>query len=153
MPSFENDEQVIAHYKKVILPLEVLVQIANKSSPNSKIDITINVKGLTISGSLVALKEYFTHTKNIILESVRQNQNNDPETFESMKDILDKTEAVFTSSGEKVNEALVNSYVCIKDPRYQYRVNEYMQILDLFWIGKLESVDGFMIGSPPEDTV
>jgi hypothetical protein len=45
MAEFQNDEEKISHYKKVILPLETLVQVVNVSSPDTKMAITVNLKG------------------------------------------------------------------------------------------------------------
>ena len=46
---------------------------------------------------------------------------------------------------------LVNSYVCIKNPSYHiYAIDgkDKYTIEGSFWIGKIESVDGFTIGMP-----
>ena len=44
--------------------------------------ITINVKGITISGYLVALDEFHEYTSDTILENVRK--VSDAETFQNM---------------------------------------------------------------------
>jgi hypothetical protein len=41
----QKDERVVSHYRRVILPLETLVQITNESALDTKMAITINVKG------------------------------------------------------------------------------------------------------------
>ena len=81
MPDLKNTEEIISHYKKVILPLESLVKVANAST-GSKMSITINVKGITISGYLVALDEFHEYTSDTILENVRK--VSDAETFQNM---------------------------------------------------------------------
>jgi hypothetical protein len=137
MPEFQNPEQKILHYKKVIYPLETLVKIVNVTI-RSKIAITINVKGSMISGFLVALKEFDEYTSNTIMESIEQTSNE--ETFRSMGDIIREMQKEYTN--EELQD-LVNSYVCIKNPTF-HGIND--QPVSAFWIGKLESVDGFMIG-------
>lgn len=147
MAEFQNDEEKISHYKKVILPLETLVQVVNVSSPDTKMAITVNVKGLIISGFLVPLEEFYEHTTNMILENLRQ--HSDQETFNEMRNVMAKSKAIFTDSGEIVNKALVNSYVCIKGPKYHAtNSEENLQMPDEYWMGKIGSVDGFMIGMP-----
>jgi hypothetical protein len=81
LPDLKNTEEIISHYKKVILPLESLVKVANAST-GSKMSITINVKGITISGYLVALDEFHEYTSDTILENVRK--VSDAETFQNM---------------------------------------------------------------------
>jgi hypothetical protein len=96
MAEFQNDEEKISHYKKVILPLETLVQVVNVSSPDTKMAITVNVKGLIISGFLVPLEEFYEQTTNMILENLRQ--HSDQETFNEMRNVMAKSKAIFTDS-------------------------------------------------------
>ncbi len=73
MPDLKNTEEIISHYKKVIFPFESLVKVANASTGSKmSITITINVKGITISGYLVALDEFHEYTSDTILENVRK---------------------------------------------------------------------------------
>jgi hypothetical protein len=50
MSDFQNKEEIVSHYKKVILPFETLIKVANaaysRDDANTKIPITISVKGL-----------------------------------------------------------------------------------------------------------
>jgi hypothetical protein len=83
----------------------------------------------------------------MILENLRQ--HSDQETFNEMRNVMAKSKAIFTDSGEIVNKALVNSYVCIKGPKYHAaNSEENLQMPDEYWMGKIGSVDGFMIGMP-----
>jgi hypothetical protein len=47
----EEDQKQLSHYKKVIFPLETQVRLVNRLT-NSKIDVTLNVKGTMVSGSM-----------------------------------------------------------------------------------------------------
>ena len=145
MPDLKNTEEIISHYKKVILPLESLVKVANAST-GSKMSITINVKGITISGYLVALDEFHEYTSDTILENVRK--VSDADTFQNMQTIMNAMKDMYAKPELR---DLVNSYVCIKNPSYHiYAIDgkDKYTIEGSFWIGKIESVDGFTIGMP-----
>lgn len=145
MPDLKNTEEIISHYKKVIFPLESLVKVANGST-GSKMSITINVKGITISGYLVALDEFHEYTSDTILENVRK--VSDAETFQNMQTIMNAMKDMYAKPELR---DLVNSYVCIKNPSYHiYAIDgkDKYTIEGSFWIGKIESVDGFTIGMP-----
>jgi hypothetical protein len=129
----------------VIFPLESLVKVANAST-GSKMSITINVKGITISGYLVALDEFHEYTSDTILENVRK--VSDAETFQNMQTIMNAMKDMYAKPELR---DLVNSYVCIKNPSYHiYAIDgkDKYTIEGSFWIGKIESVDGFTIGMP-----
>jgi hypothetical protein len=145
LSDLKNTEEIISHYKKVIFPLESLVKVANAST-GSKMSITINVKGITISGYLVALDEFHEYTSDTILENVRK--VSDAETFQNMQTIMNAMKDMYA---EPELRDLVNSYVCIKNPSYHiYAIDgkDKYTIEGSFWIGKIESVDGFTIGMP-----
>jgi hypothetical protein len=145
LPDLKNTEEIISHYKKVIFPLESLVKVANGST-GSKMSITINVKGITISGYLVALDEFHEYTSDTILENVRK--VSDAETFQNMQTIMNAMKDMYVKPELR---DLVNSYVCIKNPSYHiYAIDgkDKYTIEGSFWIGKIESVDGFTIGMP-----
>jgi hypothetical protein len=145
LSDLKNTEEIISHYKKVIFPLESLVKVANGST-GSKMSITINVKGITISGYLVALDEFHEYTSDTILENVRK--VSDAETFQNMQTIMNAMKDMYAKPELR---DLVNSYVCIKNPSYHiYAIDgkDKYTIEGSFWIGKIESVDGFTIGMP-----
>jgi hypothetical protein len=133
LSDLKNTEEIISHYKKVIFPLESLVKVANAST-GSKMSITINVKGITISGYLVALDEFHEYTSDTILENVRK--VSDAETFQNMQTIMNAMKDMYAKPELR---DLVNSYVCIKNPSYHiYAIDgkDKYTIEGSFWIGK-----------------
>lgn len=138
MPDIQNSEQMIPNYKKVIHPLEVLVSIVNSTTPSSKFSITINLKGTMISGDLVSLREFHDHISYTLMAG--SEDETDPEAVRGMRDIVNAMKGLYENPGFK---DLVNSYVCIKNPKFL--LGSITLPLDgHFWIGKIESVDGFM---------
>lgn len=141
MPEFQNNEQIISHYKKVILPLESLVKVAN-ITVGIKITVTINVNGTMIIGDVVPLREFHEHTSKLMMRSVER--GNDPDTIQNMRGVMKAMERMYST--EELQD-LIDSYVCIRNPTF-FVNGETQSDKDMFWIGKIESVDGFMIGRP-----
>ena len=69
-----------------------------------------------------------------------------------MRDIVNAMKGLYESPGLK---DLVNSYVCIKNPKFI--LGSITLPLDgQFWIGKIESIDGFMnlsLSPPPSSSI
>jgi hypothetical protein len=146
MPEFQNDEQIISYYKKVLLPLESINKIVNKTV-NSSFSITLNVKGTMITGLLVALREYRQYASDLLLAGAEE--KTDPETIRELRNVLKLMDDIYDNPGL---DDLVNSYVCIKSPEF---IMEGTRLIynGHFWLGKMDSVDGLMhieMGSPHE---
>ncbi|WP_316572706.1 gas vesicle accessory protein GvpU [Neobacillus sp. YIM B06451] len=112
--------------------LEVFVQAANKHNYN--LDITLNVKGAVITGTLVSAKEYF--------ESLSQ-------AFEDGGDIAEKLGEMLINAGEAADSEahdtanfihLTNTRVYCGDSKSTPSKGEFL------WRGKLSEVDGFFLG-------
>ena len=148
MSDIQTPEQMISYYKKVIHPLEVLVSIVNSTTPISKFSITINLKGTMISGALVSLREF--HISYTLMAG--SEDETDPEAVRGMRHIVNAMKGLYETPGLR---DLVNSYVCIKNPKFL--LGSITLPLDgHFWIGKIESVDGFMnlsLSPPPSLSV
>ena len=137
MPNFENDEQIISYYKRVLLPLESLNKIVNKTE-NSSFSITINVKGTMITGILVGLKQYREYSSDLLV--VGAEGQTDPDAIKELRDILKIMDDIYDSPGL---DDLVNSYICKKNPEFIMEGTR-LTYNGHFWIGKIDSVDGLM---------
>jgi hypothetical protein len=108
----QSDDDLVSHYKKVLRPLETLVQMVNGKG-NDKFAVTLTIKGIIISGSLVSLLEFHEDTSNKILQSTRRISGQ--ESFEEMKLIMDAAKKTYQPK-DLQNWDVYNSYVCIKNP-------------------------------------
>jgi hypothetical protein len=141
MPGLPPDE-FKKYYQKVLHSLHALVQKANAST-GSKIPVTISVKGIIISGQLVSLKEFHDGVTDIMWDAMEDSENKE-ESIRDMRDIVQKMKGVYE------NEDfwdLVNSYICIRDPYFVLGGGGWLESPNQFWVGKIESGDGFMVGS------
>jgi hypothetical protein len=140
VPQF-TPEEFNAYYQKFLHPLHVLVQVANVSV-NSKISVTINVKGIFISGYLVALKDFHNYISDTMIGSMEDAPNED-DVIRDMRNVVKSMEVLYNDPNFK---DLVSSYICIKDPQFVLGGGGSLAVPGQFWVGRLESVDGFMLG-------
>lgn len=138
-------EEFKGYYEKVLHPLHILVRFANAST--SKMSVTISVKGIIISGELVSLREFHDGMTDLMFNSLEESGNKDEDT-KSIRDIVQQMNVY----EDKEYQDLVNSYVCIKDPLYIMGGGSRLKSPKQFWVGKIESVDGFMVGTMQQQT-
>ncbi|MGM0830840.1 MAG: gas vesicle accessory protein GvpU [Bacillota bacterium] len=116
--------------------LEFFVQASNKH--DFSLDITLNVNGAVITGTLVSAKEYFDSLS---------------ETFEDGSEVAQKLSEELARAGESVDENqraeahfihLKNTKVYCGDSKPTPSKGKIM------WRGKLSEVDGFFLGKISE---
>jgi len=128
------------HYKHTILSLEALVRVVSTARANSKISITLNVHGSVISGDLVSSADFHKYLESTLLENLQEKE--DPTVYQPLKAGL---EALVKVSIMNVEGDLNLQYVCVKDAKIY--LSHIHTASAPFWIGKIESVDGFSLGS------
>ncbi len=116
--------------------LEFFVQASNKH--DFSLDITLNVKGAVITGTMVSAKEYFNELS---------------ETFEDGSDVAQKLSDELAKAGEAVEENtsadahfihLKNTKVYCGDSKATPSKGK------ILWRGKLSEIDGFFLGKISE---
>lgn len=125
---------------KIIRLLEVLNNVINESSGESSFGVTLDVHGVTISGLLISRRRYYDEMYKAILQSNPSAQEWGF-LFEEMKKQLPQNDEEW-----EVATQIGLIYVCLKDAKYVMGANLIpAQGLGL-WMGKIDSIDGFMLG-------
>ncbi|KAF0816773.1 MULTISPECIES: gas vesicle accessory protein GvpU [unclassified Cytobacillus] len=112
--------------------LEFFVHAANKH--DFSLDITLNVKGAVITGTLVSAKEYF---------------NTLSQTFEDGNDVAQKVSEQLEIAGEAAqsNDDSEINFIHMKETKvYCGDSKPTPSKGDILWRGKLSEVDGFFLG-------
>ena len=116
--------------------LEFFVQASNKHA--FSLDITLNVKGAVITGTLVSAKEYFNELS---------------ETFEDGSDVAQKLSEELTKAGEAVDESSMAEahYIHLKNTKVYCGDSKATPSRGkVLWRGKLSEIDGFFLGKISE---
>jgi hypothetical protein len=135
-----DNEKILGRYKKIILAFESLVRIVTVGKSDSSVSITINLQGTLISGELVSIENFHNNMKTLMLGNL--DQKNNPEVYEPIRDAMQVLE---TAKIIDENNDFNFDYFCIKDAKIY--LPGFERIVIPFWIGKLESVDGFFVGN------
>jgi len=143
--SSEEDERFREHYSKTIVSLESLVRVVTKGKSDSSISVTLNVHGTLVSGKLVSVVNYHKFLRHTILDNLKEKDN--PEVYGPIKEAFEILETVPIIDE---NNNFIFNYVCIQDARIFLSGNQPTVSVP-YWIGKMESVDGFFIGEIEED--
>jgi hypothetical protein len=116
--------------------LEFFVQASNKH--DFSLDITLNVKGAVITGTLVSAKEYFDSLS---------------ETFEDGSDVAQKLSEELARAGESVeeNQSTEAHFIHLKNTKvYCGDSKPTPSKGKIMWRGKISEVDGFFLGKIAE---
>ncbi|MGD6960025.1 gas vesicle accessory protein GvpU [Rossellomorea aquimaris] len=116
--------------------LEFFVQASNKH--DFSLDITLNVKGAVITGTLVSAKEYFDSLS---------------ETFEDGSEVAQKLSEELAKVGESVdeNQSAEAHFIHLKNTKvYCGDSKPTPSKGKIMWRGKISEVDGFFLGKIAE---
>ncbi|MGD6818891.1 gas vesicle accessory protein GvpU [Metabacillus sp. 84] len=116
--------------------LEMFVHAANKH--NFSLDITLNMKGSLITGTLISAKEYF---------------GNMSEKFEGGSELSKAISGkLMDASSQDVESAEDVLYIHLKDTKiYCGDSKPTPSKSEFLWRGKLDQTDGFFLGKISED--
>ncbi|WP_332698375.1 gas vesicle accessory protein GvpU [Halalkalibacter lacteus] len=112
--------------------LEFFVQAANKR--DFSLDITLNVNGAIITGTMVSAKEYFDTLS---------------ETFEDGSETAQKVSEQLVAAGEafETNDDMEAHYIHLKNTKvYCGDSKPTPSRGKILWRGKLREIDGFFLG-------
>ncbi|PPA70835.1 gas vesicle accessory protein GvpU [Jeotgalibacillus proteolyticus] len=112
--------------------IEFFVQAANKH--DFSLDITLNVKGSVISGTMISAKDYFDELS---------------EAFEDGNEVAQKLSEQLAKAGESVesNGSEEAHFVHMKNTKVYIGDNKSTPSRGkILWRGKLSEIDGFFLG-------
>lgn len=119
--------------------LEFFVQASNKR--NFSLDITLNVKGSVITGTMVSAKEYFDTLS---------------ETFEDGSEVAQKLSEQLAKAGDAFenNIEFEAQFIHLKNTKvYCGDSKPTPSRGEILWRGKLREIDGFFLGKISDSSV
>jgi hypothetical protein len=120
--------------------LQFLVNTANKS--HFELELTLNVGGFLISGTLAGVKQYFSEVGADFAGSFKAGKGSE-EITAAFKKIGDECACV--SNAEPAESP---SYIHLKNARfYDAQGHSFQRKNDLWWRGRISEVQGFIPGN------
>ncbi|MBD1380164.1 gas vesicle accessory protein GvpU [Metabacillus arenae] len=115
--------------------LETFTKAANKH--DFSLDITLNMKGALITGTLISAQEYFQSLS---------------EKFVNGNDISEQISEMFNHASQNIQESENLNYIHLKNTRIYCGDNKPTPSNSEFlWRGRLDQTDGFFIGKIAEE--
>lgn len=141
----DNPDEVIIINRyaksKRIRVLEIFNDFLNHSESENSIGITLNLHGITVTGSLISLRTYYRKMQNAMSQGDTSNAWN--ALFEDLIHELPKNEEEW----QVLTDIIGIGYVCLKEAKYVMGSTFVPTDNAGMWIGRIESVDSFMIGT------
>lgn len=136
----DNDQEVRISVKSRIqrrtMPLLQILTESIAYSEKDSIDITVSTHGLIISGTLISLKEYYEGL----------NQQTKGSNLENVTNLLMDSLPKNVEEEDIFIEFIGIQYFCLKNPKFYPSSGQSMPGKGVYWMGKLDSVDGFFLG-------
>lgn len=127
--------------KRGIHLLKFLNDMVNLNE-NTRIGLTLNTRGLIVSGNLVGLKTYYRGVSQMLQEENKENSRLWASLFDGLIETLPNEEEY-----EIVSGIIGVKHICIQDAKYYPSDVSLPTNTGTFWIGLMESVDGFSFGT------
>ncbi len=125
--------------------LKIFAGIINPSETN-EIGITLNVHGTIVSGMMIGMKPYYEQIGKIFHKRVKgTSPNNTSLSKEGLKMIFDKLKEASSLKELEEGEFEFN-HIFMRNARIYDGEQVIPSTGTIYWVGKIESVDGFFIG-------
>ncbi len=126
---------------KTISLLNIFNSIMNQVLPSesSGIGVTLNVHGITISGLLIGRRQYYDELRKVLS---KWDEPTSELFFENATKHLPRNE----EEQDLIDEVVGIKVICLKNAKYYTGSQPFPSGGPSFWMGKMEEVDGFMLG-------
>jgi hypothetical protein len=130
--------------------LKIFVGIINPSE-KSEIDITLNVHGTIVSGKMIGMKRYYEEIGKVFIDAITDGSpENTAPSKEVITTLFDKIEPLNPKHLEE-GEFEFN-YIFMRNAKIYSGGQVIPSTGTTYWIGKIESVDGFSLGMIQPET-
>jgi hypothetical protein len=124
--------------------LKIFAGIINPSE-NGEIPLTLNVHGTIVSGLMIGMKPYYEQIGKIFVEAIKSSSRKHvPVAKEEFKMIFDKVEPF--NPKELEEGGFEFNHVFMRNAKIYNGGQVLPYTGTTYWVGKIESVDGFFLG-------
>ena len=125
--------------------LKIFAGIINPSE-RCEIDITLSVHGTIVSGKMIGMKRYYDEVGkvfiNVLIDTSPENASPAKEIFKTLFDKIEPINPKELEDGE-----FEFNHIFIGNAKIYNGGRVFPSIGTTYWIGKMESVDGFFLGN------
>jgi hypothetical protein len=125
--------------------LKIFAGIINPSE-KGEIPLTLNVHGTIVSGLMIGMKPYYEQIRKVFVEAIKSSSRKHASVAkEEFKMVFDKIEEP-PNSKELVEGEYEFNHIFMRNTKIYNGAQVIPSTGTTYWIGKIESVDGFFIG-------
>ena len=125
--------------------LKIFAGIINPSE-KGEIPLTLNVHGTIVSGLMIGMRPYYEQIRKIFVEAIKSSSRKHASVAkEEFKMVFDKIEEP-PNSKQLVEGEYEFNHIFMRNTKIYNGAQVIPSTGTTYWIGKIESVDGFFIG-------
>jgi hypothetical protein len=125
--------------------IKIFAGIINPSE-KGEIPLTLNVHGTIVSGLMIGMKPYYEEIRKIFVDATKSSSRKHASIAkEEFKMVFDKIEEP-PNSKELVEGEYEFNHIFMRNTKIYNGAQVIPSTGTTYWIGKIESVDGFFIG-------
>jgi hypothetical protein len=138
-----NEDTGKSRWNGRIFLLELLQKSIN-ATQKSFISITLNLHGSVVSGKMIGMKVYYEGLRKLFIE--RAISERDQDNFDNKKMLNEVFEEIIKATKEAMEKDVPYNYIFLKDALI-YVGNQPLTFTGGYWNGKIDSIDGFILGA------
>lgn len=124
--------------------LKLFASLINPSDV-AQITTTLNVNGVIITGTMIGMKPYYEAIGEKLKETVRgTSEEIDIAVKKDLEEMFERLKQ--PPKIEELEEGIDFDYIYLKNAKF-YVGGVFFPAEGTYWIGKIDSVDGFILGS------
>jgi hypothetical protein len=125
--------------------LKIFAGIINPSE-KGEIPLTLNVHGTIVSGLMIGMKPYYEEIRKIFVDATKSSSRKHASIAkEEFKMVFDKIEEP-PNSKELVEGEYEFNHIFMRNTKIYNGTQVIPSTGTTYWIGKIESIDGFFLG-------
>jgi hypothetical protein len=124
--------------------LKTLASFINPSE-NSEIPVTLNAHGTVVSGIMIGMKPYYEYFGKSMIDNLKDLTQDDPTVSKkALKVLFDNIQEQAILEQQSVKDLQFN-HIFLRNEKIYNGAQVITASGTMYWVGKLESVDGFFL--------
>ena len=125
--------------------LKTLASFVNPSE-NSEIGVTLSIHGNIVSGTMIGMKPYYEEFAKSVIDNVKDPTTDDATVSKkALKVLFENMQEQAAAEQQSVKDIDID-HIFLRNAKIYNGARVIPGVGTMYWVGKLESVDGFFLG-------
>ena len=140
-----NEFEVKHEFDGRIYLLKILASFIKPNEKN-EMGITLNVHGTIVSGMMIGMKPFYEKFGKSLVESVKDPTSDDPNVSKKALTVIFDDIQEQAALEQQSENGIEFNHIFLRNAKIYNGAQVIPGAGTMFWVGKLESVDGFFLG-------